>query len=163
MCRSLEIFFKKLKVFCLVFLIGSVLSFCTPSACYAGSVSATIGAPESERTYLVRESELLSLQNDLTRLRQDKETSQKALTSLSEKLKMSTEKLAECEKLLEKQTAELTKLKEASGTQETSLTMLNQSFETFSKEERSRRLRIKAQRNGWEAASAILAIVAACR
>ena len=54
-------------------------------------------------------------------------------------------------------------LQNRSAEQEKRLNDANESFEQYAKEEKRTRLRLKKQRNSWEAVSGLLAIVAAMK
>ena len=120
-------------------------------------------------TYQVTAAELRQLEGNLTRLQQINDSLTQALGAQKNKSVDLQTALTEAERQLtkakERQTAlqaELTSLKSLSKMQAESLEKANKSFEMFAKEEKARRVRIKAQRNAWEAvaACALIAFVA---
>ena len=128
--------------------------------------AATSSASE---TYTVTEAELRQLESNLTRLQQINDSLTQALGEQRNKAVDLQTALTEAERQLtearRRQTAlqaELDNLKDLSKMQAESLEKANKSFEMFAKEEKARRVRIKAQRNAWEAvaACALIAFVA---
>lgn len=129
----------------------------------------TSWASEMPETYQVTAQELRQLEGNLTRLQQINDSLTQELGAQKNKAVDLQTALTEAERQLtkakEQQTAlqaELTSLKSLSKMQAESLEKANKSFERFAKEEKARRVRIKAQRNAWEAvaACALIAFVA---
>lgn len=127
------------------------------------SVPALAAATTEEPVYLVTQTELNQLSENLTRLKRINEQSQSELKTLRSELEISKAELTEARKqsaVLKNQLAELTL---ASRKQEASLMTANEFLKTFAKEEKRTRLRIKAQRNTWEAVAAGILIAWAAK
>lgn len=128
--------------------------------------AATSSASE---TYTITEAELRQLESNLTRLQQINDSLTQALgeqrnkaVDLQTALTEAQEQLTEARRRQTALQVELANLKDLSKMQAESLEKANKSFEMFAKEEKARRVRIKAQRNAWEAvaACALIAFVA---
>ena len=128
--------------------------------------AATSSASE---TYTITEAELRQLEGNLTRLQQINDSLTQALgeqrnkaVDLQTALTEAQEQLTEARRRQTALQVELANLKDLSKMQAESLEKANKSFETFAAEEKARRVRIKAQRNAWEAvaACALIAFVA---
>ena len=113
-----------------------------------GTCSAS-GTPEP--MYQITESELRTLETNLAQLRSANERLQVDLRAQSSEATQLKKELAALRK-------ELSDLKALSVTQESSLTNANKLLEEYAIEAKRERLRIKAQRNGWAAAAACLAV-----
>ena len=113
-----------------------------------GTCSAS-GTPEP--MYQITESELRTLETNLAQLRSANERLQVDLRAQSSEATQLKKELAALRK-------ELSDLKALSVTQESSLTNANKLLEEYAIEAKRERLRIKAQRNTWEAV-ACLAII----
>lgn len=155
----MKMYLQKKTVSRLLLFVFLLLAACSPPA----FASATTEVEKPERMYLISESEVRTLQSSLTRLKSNNEKLQTDLTSLRSELQKSRERSLELEKQLSKQTEQLNQLREQSRNQETSLTNANESFKAWSAEEKQTRLRIKRQRNTWEAVSGVLVVLAACK
>ena len=123
--------------------------------------AATSSASETPATYQITAAELRQLESNLTRLQQINDSLTQALGEQRNKAVDLQTALTEAQKQLtearRRQTAlqaELANLKDLSKMQAESLEKANKSFEMFAKEEKARRVRIKAQRNAWEAVAA---------
>lgn len=114
-----------------------------------GTCSAS-GTPEP--MYQITESELRTLETNLAQLRSANERLQVDLRAQSSEATQLKKELAALRK-------ELSDLKALSVTQESSLTNANKLLEGYAIEAKKERLRIKAQRNTWEAV-AVCAIIA---
>jgi chromosome segregation ATPase len=128
--------------------------------------AATSSASE---TYTITAAELRQLEGNLTRLQQINDSLTQALgeqrnkaVDLQTALTEAQEQLTEARRRQTALQVELANLKDLSKMQAESLEKANKSFEMFAKEEKARRVRIKAQRNAWEAvaACALIAFVA---
>ena len=117
-----------------------------------GTCSAS-GTPEP--MYQITESELRTLETNLAQLRSANERLQVDLRAQSSEATQLKKELAALRK-------ELSDLKALSVTQESSLTNANKLLEEYAIAAKKERLRIKAQRNTWEAiaACAIIACIA---
>lgn len=113
-----------------------------------GTCSAS-GTPEP--MYQITESELRTLETNLAQLRSANERLQVDLRAQSSEATQLKKELAALRK-------ELSDLKALSVTQESSLTNANKLLAEYATEAKRERLRIKAQRNGWAAAAACLAV-----
>ena len=113
-----------------------------------GTCSAS-GTPEP--MYQITESELRTLETNLAQLRSANERLQVDLRAQSSEATQLKKELAALRK-------ELSDLKALSVTQEDSLMSANKLLEEYAIEAKRERLRIKAQRNGWAAAAACLAV-----
>ena len=114
--------------------------------CATASASRT-----PEPMYQITESELMTLETNLAQLRSANERLQVDLKAQSSEATQLKKELAALRK-------ELSDLKALSVTQESSLTNANRLLEEYAIEAKRERLRIKAQRNGWAAAAACLAV-----
>lgn len=122
-----------------------------------------------QEAYTVTAAELRQLEGNLTRLQQINDSLTQALgeqrnkaVDLQTALTEAQEQLTEARRRQTALQVELANLKDLSKMQAESLEKANKSFEMFAKEEKARRVRIKAQRNAWEAvaACALIAFVA---
>ena len=120
--------------------------------------AATSSASE---TYTITEAELRQLESNLTRLQQINDSLTQALgeqrnkaVDLQTALTEAQEQLTEARRRQTALQVELANLKDLSKMQAESLEKANKSFEMFAAEEKARRVRIKAQRNAWEAVAA---------
>ena len=128
---------------------------------------ATSSASE---TYTITEAELRQLESNLTRLQQINDSLTQALGAQKNKavdlqtaLSVAQKQLTEARRRQTALQAELTSLKSLSKMQAESLEKANKSFERFAKEEKARRVRIKAQRNTWLTVSLVAATAAIIR
>ena len=128
---------------------GKILSLCLLLSFL--SAPATCSASTGEQMYLISQSELETLSSNLMRLKELNQKSQRELQTLRSQL---TESKAESLKLK----ARLAELTATSMRQETSLTNVNRLLSEYSADQRRTRLRIKAQRNTWEAVAGAMLI-----
>lgn len=133
------------KILLLAFLLSL---FCWWLFSASGTCSAS-GTPEP--MYQITESELRTLETNLAQLRSANERLQVDLRAQSSEATQLKKELTALRK-------ELSDLKALSVTQESSLTNANKLLEEYAIEAKRERLRIKAQRNGWAAAAACLAV-----
>ena len=145
------------------------LAFLSSLLLFSAATFAASGTPEMPETYTVTEAELRQLEGNLTRLQQINDSLTQELGAQKNKavdlqtaLTEAQEQLTEARRRQTALQVELANLKDLSKMQAESLEKANKSFETFAKEEKARRVRIKAQRNAWEAvaACALIAFVA---
>ena len=127
------------------------------------SASATASAAEiqNEQTRVVYLSELDRLDNILNQLQQRNGKLKNELTDSKTALLKSQQELTAALQELKK--LQLAELKALSVSQKTSLQMANESLAKFAAEEKQKRLKIKAQRNGWAAAAACLVVALAVK
>ena len=128
---------------------GKILSLCLLLSFL--SAPATCSASTEEPMFLISQSELETLSSNLMRLKELNQKSQRELQTLRSQL---TESKAESLKLK----ARLAELTATSMRQETSLTNVNRLLSEYSADQRRTRLRIKAQRNTWEAMAGAMLI-----
>ena len=126
--------------------------------------AATSSASETPATYQITAAELTELQDNLSRLqlindslRQTCGQQQNRLVDLATALNRAEQQLATAQRQQTALQLQIQTLQDRSTKQEQLLNEANKSFEMFAKEEKARRLRIKAQRNTWVAAAGILA------
>ena len=124
----------------------------------------TSWASETPATYQITAAELTELQDNLSRLqlindslRQTCGQQQNRLVDLATALNRAEQQLATAQRQQTALQLQIQTLQDRSTKQEQLLNEANKSFEMFAKEEKARRLRIKAQRNTWVAAAGILA------
>lgn len=118
--------------------------------------ASEIPAPQQEQTYTITETELTQLENNISTLKSINDRLQTDLRAQSNEATMLRKELNALRK-------ELSDLKQQSMMQENSLTNANKLLEEYAIEAKRERLRIKAQRNGWAAAAACLAIALATK
>ena len=121
----------------------------------------TSWASETPATYQITAAELTELQDNLSRLqlindslRQTCGQQQNRLVDLATALNRAEQQLATAQRQQTALQLQIQTLQDRSTKQEQLLNEANESFEMFAKEEKARRLRIKAQRNAWEAVAA---------
>lgn len=129
-------------------LLALSLLFCWWLWCGLPTCSAS-GTPEP--MYQITESELTTLETNLAQLKSINDR-------LQTDLKAQSSEATELRKELDALRRELEQLRSLSAKQEDSLTSANRLLETYATEAKRERLRIKAQRNGWAAAAACLAV-----
>jgi len=115
------------------------------------SAQATCLAANGQKTYTITEQELVTLENNLARLSAINQQLQKE----SKTQNTQAQELQKQVKLLQSQ---LNILRQESMKQEQLLIAANRSLEEFATEAKRTRLRIKRQRNFWEAMAACLVI-----
>lgn len=117
---------------------------------FAGSATASAsGTPEP--VYTITETELTTLENNISTLKSSNSRLQVDLKAQSDEATLLRKQLAELKK-------ELEQLRSLSQTQESSLTNANKLLEEYAIEAKRERLRIKAQRNGWIATTVLACI-----
>ena len=123
--------------------------------------AATSSASEAPATYQITAAELTELQDNLSRLqlindslRQTCGQQQNRLVDLATALNRAEQQLATAQRQQTALQLQIQTLQDRSTKQEQLLNEANKSFEMFAKEEKARRVRIKAQRNAWEAVAA---------
>lgn len=116
------------------------------------SASATCSASEMpEPVYTITETELVTLENNLAKL--------SAINSkLQQESKTQNQQSAELLKQVQLLQSQLTALRQESEKQQALLTAANKSLEEYAIAAKKERLRIKAQRNAWEAVAACLVV-----
>lgn len=121
---------------------------------FSFSASASAAATTREPVYMMTQSELERLSSNLNELKNSNEQSQQEVKALRKELATSRIELNEARKQSSELKKQLDLLTLASKNQETSLETVNRSLMASAKEEKRTRLRIKRQRNAWEAIAA---------
>ena len=123
--------------------------------------AATSSASETPETYQVTAAELQRLDDNLTRLKQINEELRQAsgqqknqIVDLQTALTQAQQQLTEARRQQTVLQLQIQTLITNSKKQETSLQAANESFVKFGEEQKRTRLRVKAQRNAWEAVAA---------
>ena len=106
-------------------------------------------------TYQITEEELTRLETNLSRLEQISRTQKTELTRLRQQLAQSQEQLQMLKAQLNTSAQQLT-------TAQTSLDNANKLLQEFAQEEKNKRLRIKAQRNGYFIGMVAALAIAVC-
>ena len=122
-------------------------------------VPATSSASTPEpQTMMVEVAELNRLDSIFSQLSQVNGKLQNELTDSKTALIKSQAELKRAQQELKQLQLQIATLKALSVNQENSLQKVNESFKEYAAEQKRTRLRIKAQRNGWAAAAACLAV-----
>ena len=148
--KSIDLETKKLL---LLFLS---LLFCWWLLVASGTCSAS-GTPEPQ-TATVEIAELNRLDSIFSQLSQVNGKLQNELTDSRAELLKSQEALKKARQELMQLQLQIATLKALSVNQENSLQKVNESFKQYAEEQKRTRLRIKAQRNTWEAIAACLVV-----
>ena len=140
------------------FIIGFVLFLLPLPGALSVTFAATTEDTKSEAMYWMTENELTELQTSLNEVLQNSMASQMASENQQQRAeKLQTELLTTQTKLLELQN-KLLALQNRSAEQERRLSAANESFRQYAAEEKRTRLRLKAQRNSWEAVAGAMLI-----
>lgn len=131
--------------------------------CASAQVTLAASATPYEPTYTITETELTQLQTNLTELKTINEALQTACSGQQIKAAELQVKLTKAEELSRTLQSQLTELQAKSTRQEALLTQANESLKEYAREEKRTRLRIKAQRNTWEAVAAGLLLAWAAK
>lgn len=117
-----------------------------------GTASASeMPADQTQAVYQITESELMTLENNLAQLKSINDR-------LQTDLKAQSSEATQLRKELNALRNELSDLKQQSMMQESSLTNANRLLEEYAIAAKKERLRIKAQRNTWEAVAACFVV-----
>lgn len=138
---------KKLLLLLLSLLLCWWLFFAPGTASASGT---------QEPVYQITETELVTLENNLAQLRSINSKLQMELAAQKRELYVLKQESSQL-------VNQLRSLQQQSLTQQELLTNANRSLEEYATEAKRTRLRIKAQRNGWAAAAACLAIALAVK
>lgn len=141
----------------------ALVGLCTLLLLYSCSGQASAAAITGEPMYMVSQSEMEMLSSNLMKLKKLNEESQTQLKELRKELATSRTELQEARKQSNELMNELNQLQAASKKQEASLMIANESLKKYGAEEKRTRLRIKAQRNTWEAVAAGLLVAWAAK
>lgn len=134
----------------------SLLLFALP--CYAAPSPDTSTAPG--KMYTLSEQELTTLEQNSIELAKINEALRKTCNGQEVQLTTLQEQLTQAQKLSMKLKSQIDSLTAQSVEQQSLIEKTNRLLQESAKEEKRTRLRIKRQRNGWEAAAALLAYVA---
>lgn len=145
----------KLKTVCAACCLSLLLS---ALPCYAASSLDTNTTPE--KMYTLSEQELKTLEKNSNELQKINEQLQATCNGQEVQLTTLQEQLTQAQELSLKLKNQIDRLTAQSAEQQSLIKKTNESLQKFAKEEKRTRLRIKRQRNTWEAAAALLACVA---
>ena len=125
---------------------------------FAGSATASASEMPEPQTATVEIAELNRLDSIFSQLSQVNGKLQNELTDSRVELLKSQETLKKARQELMQLQLQIATLKALSVNQENSLQKVNESFKQYAEEQKRTRLRIKAQRNTWEAVAACLVV-----
>lgn len=146
----------KLKTVCAVCCL-SLLLLAFP--CYAAPSPGINTAPG--KMYTLSEQELTTLEKNSSELAKINEQLRKTCNGQEVRLTTLQKQLTQAQELSLKLKNQIDSLTAQSAEQQNLIRKTNESLQKFAQEEKRTRLRLKRQRNGWEAAAALLACVAA--
>lgn len=126
--------------------------------CYAAPSLDTSTAPE--KMYTLSEQELETLERNSSELQKINEQLQATCNGQEVQLTTLQEQLTQAQELSLRLKNQIDRLTAQSAEQQSLIKKTNESLQKFAKEEKRTRLRLKRQRNAWEAAAALLACVA---
>lgn len=126
--------------------------------CYAAPSLATNTVPV--KMYTLSEQELATLEKNSNELAKINEQLRRTCNGQEVQLTTLQEQLTQAQELSLKLKNQIDRLTAQSAEQQSLIKKTNESLQKFEQEEKRTRLRIKRQRNGWEAAAALLACVA---
>lgn len=126
--------------------------------CYAAPSPDTSTAPG--KMYTLTEQELTTLERNSSELAKINEQLRKTCNGQEVQLTTLQEQLTQAQELSMKLKSQIDRLTAQSAEQRNLIEKTNRLLQESAKEEKRTRLRIKRQRNGWEAAAALLACVA---
>lgn len=126
--------------------------------CYAAPSRDTSIAPE--KMYTLSEQELTTLEQNSNELARINEQLRKTCNGQEVQLTTLQKQLTQAQELSLKLKSQIDRLTAQSAEQQSLIEKTNKLLQESAQEEKRTRLRIKRQRNGWEAAAALLACVA---
>ena len=126
--------------------------------CYAAPSLDTSTAPG--KMYTLSEQELTTLEQNSNELAKINEELRKTCNGQEIQLTTLQKQLTQAQALSLKLKSQIDSLTAQSAEQQSLIEKTNESLQKFAQEEKRTRLRIKRQRNTWEAAAALLACVA---
>lgn len=126
--------------------------------CYAAPSPDTSTVPV--KMYTLSEQELATLEQNSNELARINEELRKTCNGQEVQLTTLQKQLTQAQELSLKLKSQIDSLTAQSAAQQNLIKKTNESLQKFAKEEKRTRLRIKRQRNTWEAAAALLACVA---
>ena len=146
------------------------LAFLSSLLLFSAATFAASGTPEMPETYQITAAELRQLEGNLTRLQQINDSlrqtcgqQQNRLVDLATALNRAEQQLATAQRQQTALQLQIQTLQDRSTKQEQLLNEANESFRKYAAEEKARRVRIKAQRNAWEAVAACALIAFAAK
>lgn len=134
--------------------------------CLVPATSSASGTPDPQTVMVevaVEVAELNRLDNIFSQLSQVNGKLQNELTDSKTALIKSQAELKRAQQELKQLQLQIATLKALSVNQENSLQKVNESFKQYAEEQKRIRLRIKAQRNTWEAVAACLVVALAVK
>ncbi len=126
--------------------------------CYAAPSPDTSTAPG--KMYTLSEQELETLEQNSSELAKINEQLQRTCNGQEVQLTTLQEQLTQAQELSLKLKNQIDRLTAQSTEQQSLIEKTNKLLQKFAQEEKRTRLRLKRQRNAWEAAAALLACVA---
>ena len=126
--------------------------------CYAAPLSDTSTVPE--KMYTLSEQELATLEKNSNELARINEQLQRTCNGQEVQLTTLQEQLTKAQELSLRLKNQIDRLTAQSAEQQSLIKKTNESLQKFAQEEKRTRIRLKRQRNTWEAAAALLACVA---
>ena len=145
----------KLRTVCAACCLSLLLS---ALPCYAAQSLDTSTAPE--KMYTLSEQELETLERNSNELARINEQLQATCSGQEVQLTTLQEQLTQAQELSLKLKNQIDSLTAQSAEQQNLIEKTNKLLQESTKEEKRTRLRLKRQRNTWEAAAAVLACVA---
>lgn len=145
----------KLKIVCAACCL-SLLLFALP--CYAAPLPDTNTAPV--KVYTLSEQELTTLEQNSNELAKINEELRRTCNGQEVQLTTLRQRLTQAQELSMKLKNQIDSLTAQSAEQRSLIEKTNELLKKSAQEEKRTRLRIKRQRNTWEAAAALLACVA---
>ena len=146
------------------------LAFLSSLLLFSAATFAASGTPEMPETYTVTEAELRQLEGNLTRLQQINDSlrqtcgqQQNRLVDLATALNRAEQQLATAQRQQTALQLQIQTLQDRSTKQEQLLNEANESFRKYAADQKRTRVRIKAQRNAWEAVAACALIAFAAK
>lgn len=134
----------------------SLLLFALP--CYAAPSPDTSTAPG--KMYTLSEQELTTLEQNSSELAKINEQLQRTCNGQEIQLTTLREQLTQAQELSLRLKSQIDRLTAQSAEQQSLMEKTNELLKKSAQEEKRTRLRLKRQRNAWEAAAALLACVA---
>lgn len=145
----------RLKTACAACCLSLLLS---ALPCYAAPSLDTSTAPE--KMYTLSEQELTTLEKNSSELAKINEELQRTCNGQEVQLTILQKRLTQAQELSLKLKNQIDSLTAQSAEQQNLIEKTNKLLQESAKEEKRTRLRLKRQRNAWEAAAALLACVA---
>lgn len=145
----------RLKTVCVACCLSLLLS---ALPCYAAQPSDTSTAPG--KMYTLSEQELTTLERNSNELAKINEELQRTCNGQEVQLTTLQKQLTQAQELSLRLKSQIDRLTAQSAEQQNLIAKTNELLKKSAQEEKRTRLRLKRQRNAWEAAAALLACVA---